>query len=131
MAVDLSPLLRDVDAVGDLTDAYARLDAGARVVLGAIDASKAVAAALLWRHARAPLLLIVPRESDAEAMFEQVRVWAPEDAVLFPSRGALPYAREAPRPEIVAERLAILGRLARASGGGRPPLVVASVAAVA
>jgi transcription-repair coupling factor (superfamily II helicase) len=131
VAVDLSALLIELGATPPLTEAYARLDAGARVTLGAIDGSKAVVAALLWRHARAPLLLLVPRESDAEAMVEQVRVWAPEDTVLFPSRGALPYAREAARPEIVGERLAILSRLARSTSGGRPPLVVASVAALA
>ena len=129
--VDLGLVLPDLGGLEALTGAYPRLDAGARVTLGVIDAAKPVTAALLWRHARAPLLLVVPRESDAEALVDQLRAWAAGDALLFPSRGALPYARETPRPEIVGARLAVLSRLARASGGEAPPLVVASVAAVA
>jgi transcription-repair coupling factor (superfamily II helicase) len=131
VAFDLSAWLAELGAVPPLTEAYARIDAGARVTLGAIDASKAVVAALLWRHTRKPMVIIVPREADAEAMFEQVRAWAGDDAVLYPSRGTLPYSREAPRAEIVSARLAVLSRLAHASGGGPQPLVVASVAAVA
>ena len=131
MAFELTPLLADLQAVPPLAEVYARLNAGARVTIGTIDPAKAVVAALLWRHVRAPLLLIVPREADAEAMFEQVRPWAGEAAALFPARGALPYAREAAPPDVIARRLDVLSRLARASGGGVPPLVVASVAAVA
>jgi transcription-repair coupling factor (superfamily II helicase) len=129
--VDLGVLLAELATLPGLGEAHARLDAGARVTLGTIDAAKPVVAALLWRRARAPLLLLVPRESDAEAMADQLRVWAPDDVALFPSRGTMPYAREAPRPEIVGERLAILSRLARSTSGGRPPLLVASVAAAA
>ncbi len=130
MPIDLNGLLVDLAAVAPLRDLYARLDAGGRVTVGTIDAGKPATAALLWRHVRAPLLLVVPRETDAEAMLDQIRGWAPDDAVLFPSRGTLPYAREAPRPEVTATRLAVLSRLAHASSGGRPPLVVASVAAL-
>ena len=129
--VDLGPLLGELGSLAPLVQAYSRLDGGARVTLGVIDAAKAVTAAALWRHARAPLLLVVPREADAEAMVEQVRAWVGDNAVLFPSRNTLPYAREAARADVIGTRLAVLARLARASGGEAPPLVVASVAALA
>jgi transcription-repair coupling factor (superfamily II helicase) len=128
--VDLSQLLPALGAVPPLTEVYARLDARAHVTLGLIDASKAVTAALLWRRQRAPVLLVVPREFDAEAMAEQLRAWAGDAVVHFPARGTLPYAREAPDPAITTRRLAALSRIAHASAGGEQPLVVASAAAV-
>src|SRR5205823_114208 len=93
-------------------------------------ASKAVTAALLWRRQRAPVLLVVPREVDAEAMTEQLQAWAGEAVMQFPARGTLPYAREIPHPAATAQRLAVLSRLAHATAGGSQPLVVASTAAV-
>ena len=131
MAFELTPLLAELQSLPPLAEVYARLGAGARVTLGTIDASKAVVAALLWRHARAPLLLLVPRETDAEAMFDQVRPWVGVAAALFPARGTMPYARDGAPSDVIARRLDVLSRLARASGGGTPPLVVASVAAAA
>ncbi|MDP6606163.1 MAG: transcription-repair coupling factor [Dehalococcoidia bacterium] len=114
-----------------LAEVYARLDAGSPVTLGANDASKAVVVALLWRHTRRPALLIVPRETDAEAYIEQLRAWAGEAALHFPSHGELPYARETPAGESVWQRLAVLSRIALAGSGGTPPLIVASLEAVA
>ena len=129
--LDLGPLLSTLAAVEPLAEAHARLDAGARVTLGANDASKAVAAALLWKRARQPALLLVARESDAEAYAEQLRAWAGDATLHFPSRSGLPYAREAPDTETARRRIATLARIARASSGAEPPLVVASAAAVA
>ncbi len=114
-----------------LAEVYARLDAGSPVTLGANDPSKAVVSALLWRHTRRPTLLIVPRETDAEAYIEQLRAWAGDAAVHFPSRGELPYTREAPADDGVWRRLAVLSRIALAGPGGLPPLIVASLEAVA
>ncbi|MEZ4501068.1 MAG: transcription-repair coupling factor [Dehalococcoidia bacterium] len=97
-------------------------------MLGAPDSAKAVAAALLWRRSRRPTLLVVARETDAEAMAEQLRSWAGLEALHYPSHGRLPYAREAPEPDTVWRRIEILSRLARGEGA---PLVIASAAAVA
>ena len=130
-SLDLSPLLTTLAAVEPLPQAYARLDGGAPLSLGVNDAAKAVTAALLWRHARRPLLLVVPRERDAEAYEEQLRAWVGDAAVHLPSRGGLPYQRESPDPDAVARRLAALSRIARAGSGAEPPLVIASAAAVA
>ena len=128
--MDLSLLLASLLAVPPFTEVYARLDARARVTLGLIDASKAVTAVLLWRHQRAPVLFVVPREVDAEAMAEQLRAWAGDAVMHIPARGTLPYARETPDPDITMRRLAVLSRLAQATAGGMQPLVVASTAAV-
>ncbi len=114
-----------------MAEVYARLDAGARVTLGTGDASKAVVAAMLWRHSRRPTLLIAARETDAEAYAEQLRAWAGEAAMHFPSRGELPYAREHPAADAVWERLAVLSAIAAAGSGGPPPLVVSSLEALA
>ena len=59
-----------------MAEVYARLDAGARVTLGTGDASKAVVAAMLWRHSRRPTLLIAAmfRALDAFRIFDLVFV---------------------------------------------------------
>jgi transcription-repair coupling factor (superfamily II helicase) len=128
--MDLRPLLQSLQAVEPLTEVYARLDSGATVTLGAVDASKAAVAALLWRRMRRPVLLVAARESDAETYHEQLRAWAGEAAVRFPARSGLPYQRDAGGTEASWQRIAVLRRMASA-GRDEPPLVVASVAAVA
>ena len=127
--LDLRPLLTSLASVPPLAEVYARLDTGSRVTLGANDASKAVVSALLWRHSRRPALVIVAREVDAEALVEQLRAWAGDAAVHFPSRGEPPYAPEQPNGEIIWQRLAALSQIAVTSAGADPPLVVASVEA--
>jgi transcription-repair coupling factor (superfamily II helicase) len=114
-----------------MAEVYARLDSGARVTLGTGDATKAVVAAMLWRHSRRPTLLIAARETEAEAYAEQLRAWAGDAAMHFPSRGELPYAREDPAGDAIWERLAVLSAIATASSGAQPPLVVASIEALA
>ena len=133
--MDLQTLLPVLQAVEPLTEVFARLDGGATVRVGTVDAAKPVTAALLWRHARRPVLLIVPRENDAHALAEQLRAWAGEAAVLFPAHPEIAYARPAPgqpaESEVGWQRISALARIALASSGGAPPLVVASVAAAA
>ena len=125
----LAPLLPALTAIEPLAEAAARVRAGARLTLGATDASKAAVTAVLWRQARAAALLVAPREVDAEAYAEQLKAWCGDDALHFPARGVLPYAREAPAADITRRRLEVLSRLARADA--TPPLVVASASAVA
>jgi transcription-repair coupling factor (superfamily II helicase) len=128
--VDLSPALSLLQAVQPLTEVYARLDAGARVTLGTPDAGKAVTAALLWRRTRKPTLLIVARETEAQSYAEQLAAWTGGATFLYPSHGTMPYQREAPDRELIAERLRTLAAIA----GGTPaeaPLIVASAGAVA
>ena len=129
--MDLSPLLPVLQAVSPLAAVFARLGAGATVRIGTLDAAKPVTTALLWRQARRPLLVIVPRENDAQALAEQLRAWAGEAAVLYPAHHEIAYTRQAPDNEVGWRRIDALSRIALASSGGTPPLVVASVAAVA
>ncbi|MXZ46582.1 MAG: transcription-repair coupling factor [Chloroflexi bacterium] len=94
-----------------------------------LDAAKTTVAAWLWRRLRTPTLLIVPRETDADAALDALRAWAGDAAVPFPARTGLPYAREDPPTDVTRGRLEVLAHLARGSGGP-PPLIVASTAAV-
>ncbi|GMU41369.1 MAG: transcription-repair-coupling factor [Chloroflexota bacterium] len=129
MAIDLGALLPVLGTLDPLTDLYAQVDAGRPARLGVPDSAKAAATALLWRRSRRPLLLVVPREADAETMVEQLRAWAGDAAMHFPGRAALPYSRDGHDPDVTWERIGVLARMAR--GGDQPPLVVASAAAVA
>ncbi|TAK73313.1 MAG: hypothetical protein EPO16_12830, partial [Dehalococcoidia bacterium] len=128
---DLSALLPVLQAVDPLPELFARLDEGRPVRAGVPDSAKAVTAALLWRRARRPVLYVTAREADAQAAAEQLRLWAGEAAVHFPAPGALPYQREPGDTEVTWQRIGVLARIALASSGGTPPLLVASVAAVA
>jgi transcription-repair coupling factor (superfamily II helicase) len=128
MAIDLGALLPALGTLDPLTELYAQLDAGRPARLGVPDSAKAACAALLWRRSRRPVLLVVPREVDAETMVEQVRAWVGDAAVHFPGRAALPFSREGHDPDVSWERIGVLSRMARA--GAMPPLVVASASAV-
>ena len=127
--LDLAPLLRTLDEVAPLAEVGARLAQGGRVTLGIGDTAKPVVAAFLWQQARAPAVLVVPRETDAEGYVDALRAWAGDAALLFPARPGLPYAREQPPATVTQRRLDVLSRLARADPR-HPPFVVASVAAV-
>ncbi len=129
MAIDLGGLLPSLGVLDPLTELYGQLDAGRPARLGVPDSAKAASVALLWRRSRKPVLLVVPREADAETMAEQLRAWVGDAAVHFPARAALPFAREGHDPDVAWERIGALARLA--SGGQAPPAVVASAAAVA
>ncbi|MXW35037.1 MAG: transcription-repair coupling factor, partial [Chloroflexi bacterium] len=128
--LQLAPLLGSLDRVEPLAASAAHLGAGGRATIGVLDAAKTTVAAWLWRRLRTPTLLVVPRETDADAALDALRAWAGEAVVPFPARTGLPYAREDPPTDVTRGRLEVLARLARAGGGGPPPLIVASTAAV-
>ena len=127
--LQLAPLLGSLDRVEPLAASAAHLGAGGRATIGVLDAAKTTVAAWLWRRLRTPTLLIVPRETDADAALDALRAWAGDAAVPFPARTGLPYAREDPPTDVTRGRLEVLAHLARGSGGP-PPLIVASTAAV-
>ncbi|MEX2446855.1 MAG: transcription-repair coupling factor [Dehalococcoidia bacterium] len=110
---------------------YARLDSGEAMRLGVLDAAKPVAVALLWRRVRRPVLLLAARENEALAYAEQLAAWVGDAAVHFPEHSALAYSRERVDDEVTWRRIDVLSRIAHASSGGAPPLVVASVTAAA
>ena len=125
--MDLRPLLDLLVDEEPLARAATRLRAGRAVVLGVADAAKPAAAALLWRALERPTVLLLPRESDAEGVAEQLAAWVGDAAVHFPARGALPYER-APSTDATARRIAALAILAGDTGEA-PPLLFASAAA--
>jgi len=127
--MDLSAALPLLQNVEPLTEVYARLDVGERVTLGTPDAAKAVTAVLLWRRHRRPTLLIAARETDAQSYAEQLEAWTGGAAQLFPSHGTLPYQRESPDAGVTADRLHVLAAIS--NPGDTPPLIIASVSAVA
>ena len=129
--MDLQPLLPVLQTVDPMTDVFARLKTGATVRLGVFDAAKPVTTALLWRNSRRPLLVLVPRENDAQALAEQMRAWVGDAAMHYPAHHEIAYTRQAPDDEVSWRRIDALARIALASSGGAPPLVIASVAAAA
>ncbi|MGE3856663.1 MAG: transcription-repair coupling factor [Dehalococcoidia bacterium] len=129
--MDLQPLLPVLQSLDPLPDAFARLKTGAHVRLGVLDAAKAVTTALLWRNSRRPLLVLVARENDAQAFAEQMRAWVGDAAMHYPAHHEIAYARQVPDEEVSWRRIDALARIAVASSGGTPPLVVASVGAAA
>ncbi len=130
MTVRLDSLLPVLGTLDALVETHSRLDQGHPVRVGVTDAAKAVTAALLWRRVRRPVLFIVPRESDAQGVVEELAAWVGDAAMHFPARHALPYSRTGHDSAIAWRRMAVLARIARASVE-EPPLIVASAAAVA
>jgi transcription-repair coupling factor (superfamily II helicase) len=87
--------------------------------------------ALLAERA-APLLVITPRSSDADAVVDGLRAYLGEERVVaFPPWETLPHERLSPQPATVGRRLAALDRLTRPDAHAEPVLaVVAPIRAV-
>ena len=87
--------------------------------------------ALLERASSRPAVWIACDHAGLQRALALARFFQPERPVLpFPAWGGRPYDFMPPARESVASRLACLARLAEAEEGVRPPLVVATVAAV-
>jgi transcription-repair coupling factor (superfamily II helicase) len=128
----LLPALDRLPAFKSLVDSlrHPSGDRSARIVSAITPARPYVLAALHAALGR-PMLLAVGRPSEARAIVNELRAWAPDpDAVLlFPETDALPYDRLPNDPDKLSERLGTLERLASPLQGGNPPLVVASARA--
>ena len=87
--------------------------------------------AALWDGLDVPVLVITPRSEDARRLCDQILVWTDDErrVVHFPETEALPFERLASDLETVHHRLRTLSALVQ--GDGRPPIIVASAAAVA
>ena len=93
-------------------------------VLPASPASRGFHLALLAERA-APLLVLTPRTSDAEAVADALGAFLGEQRVaLFPPWETLPHERLSPQPSTVGRRLAVLDRLARPDAHDHPLLAV-------
>lgn len=73
----------------------------------------------------APLLILVPRTSDADAVADGLRAFAgPERVAMFPAWETLPHERLSPQPSTVGRRLAVLDRLLHPDEHDEPLLAV-------
>ncbi|MBW3663132.1 MAG: transcription-repair coupling factor [Actinobacteria bacterium] len=78
---------------------------------------------LAERHA--PLLVVTPRTSDAEALTDGLSAFLGHDRVAaFPAWETLPHERLSPQPSTVGRRLAVLDRLVRPDAYDHPLLAV-------
>ena len=128
--MDLSGLLEEVASAPTLRRvAQLARSPSLRLVLGLPDAAKAASVAALFRSLGRPLLLVLPRPEQAEALADELSAWlgAAAEVLVFPEREALPYERLTPDYEAVAARLRALSRLLRPG----PALVVSSARALA
>src|SRR6266545_1297725 len=125
--MDLSRLVDSVaDAIGET-----RPRVGQPLRLGVGDAAKAAAVAALARDAQGPVLVIVPKQTRAGDLHEELAAWLGPDAArrlrLYPQRDVMPYERAEDDPWDVRSRMETT---ASVHGDGRP-IVIASVEGVA
>ncbi|MDX1511617.1 MAG: transcription-repair coupling factor [Nitriliruptorales bacterium] len=97
-------------------------------VIGAPAATRGLLLALLAER-RSPLLVVVPRTSDAEDVADGIAAFLGADRVaVFPAWETLPHERLSPQPATVGQRLAVLDRLV--DPGAHPHELAAVVAPV-
>jgi transcription-repair coupling factor (superfamily II helicase) len=103
----------------------------ARPLLSVITSARPVALAALHAVLNEPLLVITARPGDARTLVAELSAWVEDRAAvsLFPETDALPYDNLPNDADKLADRLAVLQRLAGVVKNGSPPLIVASVRA--
>ena len=110
---------------------FERVLVGETTLLSAITPARPYAVAALHAALGRPMLVVVPRPSEARAYANELTAWArdPDDVLLFPETDALPYDRLPSDADKLAERLGVLQRLAGLGTAHAAPLVIASVRA--
>jgi transcription-repair coupling factor (superfamily II helicase) len=89
-----------------------------------VPSARAYVLSLLAERA-APLLVLTPRTSDAEALADGLSAYLGEDrAAVFPAWETLPHERLSPQPATVGRRLAVLDRLTHPADHPEPLLAV-------
>ena len=85
----------------------------------------------LTMSADGPVLYVTRDDQRLAATHEALTFFAPDLEILhLPAWDCLPYDRVSPRPDIVAERVSTLGRLAQNDGEVNPQIVLTTVNAV-
>jgi transcription-repair coupling factor (superfamily II helicase) len=131
---ELGRLLELIDPM----PAYRRLIEGLEERRGGtvvvLEAARPYFAAALYEYLRLPVLIITAQPENARKLQEQLSDWCLSGpARLFPEPDVLPYERLTPDALTEMERVRVLAALAVSDlngDGDRPPLVVASVAAL-
>ncbi len=125
----LLPALQRDAAFAEVVSSLGRARARSRVSV--ITSARPYALAALHATLRAPMLVVAPRTSDARGLAAELNAWVERDTDvnLFPETDALPYDYLPNDPVKLADRLAVLQRLAGLAGDDTPPLVVSSARA--
>ena len=93
----------------------------------------------IWRRLEQPMLVVTPKPEDARRVHEQLINWIGDDSPVlhFPESEILPFERLTSDKETVHQRLRTLSALSNLGSNpgsdldGKPPIIVASTAAVA
>ena len=123
------PLLHMLDASSEFQSLLEGLRRGFRdqQVYGLSGSAKSYVAAALRQATGRPLLYVTATAQGAERVREDLRTWLDGHPVqVFPALELLPFEVVAHSPEVMAQRLGVLERLAR----GEEPIVVAPVSAL-
>jgi transcription-repair coupling factor (superfamily II helicase) len=125
----LLPALQRDAAFTEVASSVGRAHARSRVSV--ISSARPYALAALHARLRAPMLVVAPRTSDARGLAADLNAWVERDTDvnLFPETDALPYDYLPNDPVKLADRLAVLQRLAGLAGDDAPPLVISSARA--
>ncbi len=100
---------------------------GEQLMYGLTGSMKSFVTAALCRHSGRPCLVVVSTPQAAERTREDLQSLVDDrEVALFPAMELLPYDILAHSPEVVAQRLQVLERLAE----GKPPVVIAPVNAL-
>jgi transcription-repair coupling factor (superfamily II helicase) len=130
-------LFADVEKLPALVRTTPHLKAGAgRVRLsGLTSTAKALVIPLLQRAAGRPLVVVVPKNRDAEDLLPVVRAFceltgaaSPESVITLPTRDVLPFQNLSPHPEIQEARAVALWKIA--TGEAQIVIVPAPAAAM-
>ena len=119
----LSNLLPIIEEACGLRALPGRIGASSEpTLLGVTDAAKASVIAAVVRDAAAPTLAIVPKQSRALELAEELSAWLDGELpiLVFQERDSLPYERLTPDPEAVVDRLRAIDALQT----GQPCVVV-------
>ena len=128
----LFPLLSQAPQYRGLLDLLGRGEAGGRLVLP--DAALPYCVGALRKELKVPVLIAVSRPERARRLHEDLLTWCGEDARVYPflEGETLPFERLMADDATTHGRITALSALLRPDGQhGEPPIVVASLAALA
>ena len=129
--VSLGHLLKTAPQFEALRESLEASRSSSKAIL--LDDAAPFALVTLWRELGLPTLVIAPRPEDARRLHEQLVVWSGDESrtLHFPETETLPFERLVSDVDTIQQRLGTLSSLSGIAAGAKPPIVVASAAAVA
>ena len=127
-------LVKLLDLAGEMT-AYRRIAEGLEQEDGVNrallpDVARPYVIAALHKKLELPLMLLTARPETAKKLQEQISSWSDFEVRLLPEPAVLPYQRIASDDSVAQQRLKLLSLLANYNTAARPPLLIASAAAL-